>query len=175
MAMCLRKVRIPDYTAPMATQEPVSDASPSTTFPQSMASREHITRRLRDCGIPVTHQRVEIASMLYACAEHVTAEMLFRRVNRKQPETSRATVYNTLRLLCRHGLVREVIVEPGKVFYDPNTTAHHHYYDAEHGELIDLPADQVGIIGLPPLPPGMVAEAVEIIVRVRRTPAAPSA
>lgn len=113
--------------------------------------------------------------MLYACAEHVTAEMLFRRVNREQPETSRATVYNTLRLLCRHGLVREVIVEPGKVFYDPNTTAHHHYYDAEHGELIDLPADQVGIIGLPPLPPGMVAEAVEIIVRVRRTPAAPSA
>ncbi len=64
--------------------------------------------------------------------------------------------------------MRELIVDPSKVFYDPNTTPHHHFYDVDSGELTDIPADSVRVEGLPALPPGVVAEGVDVIVRTRR-------
>jgi Fur family iron response transcriptional regulator len=88
-------------------------------------------------------------------------------VNARHAETSKATVYNTLKLFLERGLIRELIVDPDRVFYDPNTTPHHHFYDVVTGELTDIPAEGVRVEGLPPLPPGTVAEGVEVIVRTR--------
>jgi len=45
------------------------------------------------------------------------------------------------------------IVDPTKVVYDPNTTPHHHLYDVVTGELTDIPADDIRVLGLPALPP----------------------
>jgi Fur family iron response transcriptional regulator len=53
------------------------------------------------------------------------------------------------------------------VFYDPNTAAHHHFYNLDTGELTDIDASQVEVAGLPQLPEGMVTDGVDIIVRVR--------
>jgi Fur family iron response transcriptional regulator len=89
-------------------------------------------------------------------------------VNTSHSETSKATVYNTLKLFLDKGLVREVIVDPSKVFYDPNTSAHHHLYEVDSGKLSDIDAGSVQISGLPPLPDGMVTEGIDLIVRVRR-------
>jgi Fur family iron response transcriptional regulator len=88
-------------------------------------------------------------------------------VNARHTETSKATVYNTLSLFLDKGIVRELIVDPSKVFYDPNTSVHHHFYDVATGELTDIPAAGVHIEGLPPLPPGTVTEGIDIIVRIR--------
>jgi Fur family iron response transcriptional regulator len=88
-------------------------------------------------------------------------------VNERHPETSRATVYNTLNLFVEKKLIREVIVDPSRVFYDPNTDPHYHIYDVETGELTDVDAGTVEIRGLPPLPDGMVTERMDIIIRVR--------
>ena len=89
-------------------------------------------------------------------------------VNQRHPETSRATVYNTLNLFVEKRLIREVIVDPSRVFYDPNTSAHYHIYDVETGRLTDIDAAAVRIEGLPNLPAGMVTEGMDIIIRVRR-------
>ena len=131
-------------------------------------ARDNLADVLRARGINPTHQRIEIAHALYSRQEHLSADQVLAIVNQRHPETSRATVYNTLNLFVEKRLIREVIVDPSRVFYDPNTSAHYHIYDVETGRLTDIDAAAVRIEGLPLLPPGMVTEGMDIIIRVRR-------
>ena len=130
-------------------------------------SRESVTERLRRHGITPTHQRVEIAQVLFERMEHLSAEQILSFVNERHAEASKATVYNTLKLFREKKLVRELIVDPTRVVYDPNTAPHHHIYDVETGELTDIPADSISVAGLPPLPPEFETESVDVIVRTR--------
>ena len=130
-------------------------------------TRERLAEMLREHEINPTHQRIEIAHALFSRGEHLSADQIMTIVNDRHLATSKATVYNTLNLFRGKGLTREVIVDPNKVFYDPNTQPHHHLYNVDTGELIDVDADAMSVSGLPRLPDGMVAEGVEIIVRVR--------
>src|SRR6185503_7828761 len=120
---------------------------------------------LRRRDISRTHQRIEIAHALFSRGEHVSADQVLAAVNERHPETSKATVYNTLKLLLEKRLIREVIADPNRVFYDPNTEPHHHFYNVDTGKLTDIDAADISIDGLPPLPAGMVTEGVDIIVR----------
>jgi Fur family iron response transcriptional regulator len=130
-------------------------------------TRETVTARLRSHGIQPTHQRIEIAHALFSRMEHLSADQVLVLVNQRHAETSKATVYNTLKLFVETGLVREVIVDPAKVFYDPNTDPHHHIFDVESGEITDIDASDISISGLPALPPGKVAAGIDLIIRVR--------
>ena len=130
-------------------------------------TRDDMPGLLRDHGINPTHQRIEIAYALFGRQEHLSADQIMAIVNDRHSETSKATVYNTLNLFKQHKLVREVIVDPSKVFYDPNTGPHHHFYNLHSGELIDIDANDVQIQGLPTLPSGMVTEGVDVIIRIR--------
>jgi Fur family iron response transcriptional regulator len=130
-------------------------------------SREAISGKLRSHGVTPTRQRVEIAHVLFERMEHLSADQILALVNARVAETSKATVYNTLKLFLERKLVRELIVDPAKVFYDPNTEPHHHFYDVESGRLTDIPAESIRISELPPLPPGMEAEGVDVIIRTR--------
>ncbi|MFN3398015.1 MAG: Fur family transcriptional regulator [Sulfurimicrobium sp.] len=132
-------------------------------------TRDNMTDLLRQHGINPTHQRIEIAYALFSHQEHLCADQVMAIVNAKHSETSKATVYNTLNLFQEKRMIREVIVDPNKVFYDPNTHPHHHFYNIATGELTDIDVDDIGLTGLPQLPPGMVTEGVDIIVRVRPT------
>lgn len=129
--------------------------------------RDGLPELLRKHGITPTHQRIEIAFALFSRLEHLSADQVLAAVNARHDEASKATVYNTLNLFVRQGLVREVIADPNKVFYDPNTSEHHHLYDVVNGTLTDIDASKVTVRGLPDLPEGMVTEGVDIIVRVR--------
>lgn len=131
-------------------------------------TRDNLACLLRSHDINPTHQRIEIAHALFSRSAHLSADQVMAIVNARHSETSKATVYNTLRLFLEKGLVREVIVDPSKVFYDPNTTPHHHLYETDTGRLTDIHADSVTISGLPALPDGMVTEGIDLIVRVRR-------
>lgn len=122
---------------------------------------------LREHGINPTRQRIEIARALFASTGHLSADQVLAAVNGRGPATSKATVYNTLKLFRDRGLIREVIANPNKVFYDPNTAPHYHFYDVDSGELTDIDARSVELTGLPPLPAGAVTEGVDIIVRIR--------
>jgi len=98
---------------------------------------------------------------------HLSAEEVFRLVNADNRRVSKATVYNTLGLLAEKGVVREVIADPNRIFYDPNTQPHHHFFDVATGQLTDISADQIQVSGLPPLPVGAQLEGVDVIVRLR--------
>lgn len=130
-------------------------------------TREQVTQLLRSHGITPTHQRIEIAHILFERREHMSADQILALVNARVAEVSKATVYNTLKLFLERNLVRELIVDPNKVFYDPNTEPHHHFYDVVSGQLTDIPANAIKIENLPPLPTGMVAEGVDVIIRTR--------
>ncbi|BCB25775.1 transcriptional repressor [Sulfurimicrobium lacus] len=132
-------------------------------------TRDNMADLLRQHGINPTHQRIEIAFALFSHQEHLCADQVMAIVNAKHSETSKATVYNTLNLFQEKKMIREVIVDPSKVFYDPNTHLHHHFYNVATGELTDIDVDDIGLTGLPQLPPGLVTEGVDIIVRVRPT------
>ncbi len=128
---------------------------------------EEIAALLRTHEINPTSQRIEIAQLLLSRCEHLSAEDVFAFVNCESARVSKATVYNTLGLFAERGLIREVIADPARVFYDPNTTPHHHFYDTSTGKLMDIPAEDVQIRGLPALPEGMHMEGVDVIVRMR--------
>jgi Fur family transcriptional regulator, iron response regulator len=130
-------------------------------------TREALAETLRRHGIAPTHQRIEIAHVLFERRQHLSAEQILAAVNASEAETSKATVYNTLRLFLEKKLVRELIVDPTRIYYDPNTEPHHHFYDVVTGQLTDIPEEAVRIEGLPPLPPGTVADGVDVIIRTR--------
>jgi Fur family transcriptional regulator, iron response regulator len=130
-------------------------------------SRVDVSEMLRAHGITPTHQRIEIAQVLFEKRWHPSADQILAAVNVRYAETSKATVYNTLKLFLDKGLVRELIVDPNKVFYDSNTSVHHHFYDVTSGEITDIPAAGVRVDGLPPLPAGMVTDGIDIVVRTR--------
>lgn len=131
-------------------------------------TRAEVVELLQAHDITPTQQRVEIAAILLGRPQHLSAEQLLNLANEGQVIVSKATVYNTLGLLVRSGLVREVIVDPSKVFYDSNTDDHHHFYDVDTGALTDIERDDVAIDRLPALPAGTVVDGVDVIVRVRR-------
>jgi Fur family transcriptional regulator, iron response regulator len=130
-------------------------------------TREDATQLLRSHGISPTRQRIEIALVLFEKRWHPSADQILTAVNLRHAAISKATVYNTLKLFLENGLVRELIVDPSKVFYDSNTSVHHHFYDIASGEITDISATGVRIEGLPPLPAGMVTDGVDIVVRTR--------
>ena len=134
---------------------------------ENIYRRQEIAGLLREHGITPTHQRMEIAQVLFERRAHLSADQILAMVNARHAETSKATVYNTLRLFLEKKLVRELIVDPERIVYDPNTTPHHHLYDVVTGQLTDIPADDIKVLGLPRLPPGVETEGVDIIVRTR--------
>lgn len=138
----------------------------TTTYRQS-ADRREIIDMLHKHGVTPTQQRVEIAQMLFSRPQHLSADQLLSQVNRERNHVSKATVYNTLNLFARKGLVREVIVDPSKVFYDSNTSQHHHFFNVDTGELTDVPPPALTLEHLPCLPQGTVAAGIDVIIRLR--------
>ncbi len=132
-------------------------------------TRENIVTHLLAHGIMPTHQRVEIAYHLLSSGEHLCAEQVLALVNAKVHQVSKATVYNTLNLFVKKNLVREVIVDPERIFFDINTEEHHHFYDVTTGKLWDIDKE-IELHGMPALPPGTITEGVDIVIRIRSRP-----
>jgi len=143
----------------------IQNMSSLDQFPKSRAD---IVGMLRESGITPTHQRIRIGEVLFSCKQHLSAEQVLVAVNHYDEEVSKATVYNTLGVFAKHGLIREVIVDPSKVFYDSNLSKHHHLYYSDSGELEDIANESVEISKLPELPSNIQIEDVDVIIRVHR-------
>ena len=137
----------------------------TSAFPKS---RIDVVAMFREAGITPTHQRVKIGEVLFSRAQHLSAEQVLEAVNQGNEEVSKATVYNTLGLFAKHSLVREVIVDPLKVFYDSNLKKHHHLYYSDTGELEDIDKEKVEISKLPELADNIEIEEVDVVIRVHR-------
>ncbi len=131
------------------------------------AQEKQLNELFQQHGILPTTQRLHIASVLFAGHQHLSADQVLERTNHLGKKVSKATVYNTLNLFAGKGLVREVMVDSNKVFYDSNTAPHHHFYNQDTGELIDFPADAVEFSSLPDLPGETRTDNIEVVIRLR--------
>jgi len=97
---------------------------------------------------------------------HVTAEDLHRDAKKANIPVSLATVYNTLHQFTSAGLLREMVVEPGRAYFDTNLTSHHHFFFEDTGKIEDIPDNQVSVSQLPEIPKGTALNRVDVVVRV---------
>ncbi len=130
-------------------------------------TRAGIRTLIEQHDILATPQRVEIAHILLEQPQHLSAEQIIERLKSADSGVSKATVYNTLNLFSERGLIKEVMVDPVRKFYDSTTRPHHHFYNVDSGELSDIPDEQVRFDDLPELPEGTTRESVEVLIKVR--------
>ncbi|MEM1371525.1 MAG: iron response transcriptional regulator IrrA [Pseudomonadota bacterium] len=129
-----------------------------------------IAERLRNAGLRPTRQRVALGDLLFASGDrHVTAENLHAEAVDAGECVSLATVYNTLHQFQRAGLLREIAIDGAKTVFDTNTSNHTHYYLEDEGVVMDIPADNIRIDGLPTPPEGTHISHIDIVVRLART------
>jgi Fur family transcriptional regulator, iron response regulator len=133
---------------------------------QTSLPREQALEMLERHGIAPTEQRVEIARLLFARHQHLSAEQILARLSRDSARVSKATVYNTLNLFAETGLVREVVIDSTKRFYDSNPDPHHHLFHTDSGRLEDVAPARVQIGDLPGLPASMEVLGVDVVIRV---------
>ena len=150
-----------------STSKSRTDDSGGSGHSPLAAERARAARTLESCDITPTPQRVEIARILLARPQHLSAEQVLCALTQGELTVSKATVYNTLGLFAEKGLVREVIVDPSKVFYDSNCSVHHHFYDVDSCTLQDIDPGEITLGGLPEMPEGKVVDRIDVIVRVR--------
>ena len=124
--------------------------------------------RLKKAGLRPTRQRLALARLLFSRGDrHVSAEQLHAEAKTARVVVSLATVYNSLNQFTRAGLLREVVVEAGRSYFDTNTSDHHHVLAVATGSLIDIPAGTLSISGFPVVPDGLEVERVDVVVRLR--------
>jgi Fur family iron response transcriptional regulator len=125
--------------------------------------------RLRTAGLRPTRQRVALAQLLFAQGNrHVSAEALHDEAMMADVPVSLATVYNTLHQFTDAGLLREVVLDGSKTYFDTNVTDHHHFFVEDDNVMLDVPEDALGIDRLPTPPPGMEISRVDVVIRLRR-------
>jgi Fur family iron response transcriptional regulator len=123
--------------------------------------------RLRASGLRPTRQRLALARLLFGDHDrHVTAEVLHGEAVAAQVQVSLATIYNTLHQFTDAGMLREIVVDAGRSYFDTNTADHHHFFHERTGMLVDIPGAEVVVSQLPPAPGGTKIRRVDVIVRI---------
>jgi Fur family iron response transcriptional regulator len=134
---------------------------------RSQAAPKVLTR-LRTAGLRPTRQRLALARLLLEGGDrHVTAEQLHGQAVAAAIPVSLATVYNTLHQFTEAGLLREVVVEPGRSYFDTNISDHHHFFCEATGRLQDIPGECLSVSGLPCPPAGTEIRRIDVVIRIR--------
>jgi Fur family transcriptional regulator, iron response regulator len=130
-------------------------------------TREQIAQLLVQRGVFPTAQRVDVALVILARPQHLSAEQILAGIRGNGSRVSKATVYNTLNLFCERGLLTTVEVDPTRQFYDSSAEPHHHFYNVDTGELTDIPVGSIALNVNTALPPGTEQAGVDVVIRVR--------
>ena len=133
------------------------------TFP---LERSEVVTLLQHFKISPTRQRVEIAEFLFQRPQHLSAEKILDGVTSEGKRVSRATVYNTMGLFSSKGVVREILIDRERVFYDSNTQVHQHLYNVDTGELTDIYDAEIDMVSAPELPEGLKIVDTDIVFKV---------
>jgi len=133
-----------------------------------MASAES-ARRLASVGIRPTAQRARIAALLISGGpRHLSAEQILAALRAGGARVSKATVYNTLNLFAKRGLVRPLSVDHDRNWFDSNVEPHYHFHDTATGRLTDVPVPEVEFRRLPTPPEGMEVAGIDLVIRLRK-------
>lgn len=127
-----------------------------------------LIERLKAAGLRPTRQRLALAKLLLEGGHrHVTAEQLHGEARDADVGVSLATVYNTLHQFIGAGLLREVVVDAGRSYFDTNMAEHHHFYFEDSGQLMDVDGQAVELANLPSPPEGREISRVDVVIRVK--------
>ena len=140
----------------------------SADYNAGTPTRDRIVQQLHLHGLKPTHQRVRVAEILMAAPTHMTAEQILAAIRKGGERVSKATVYNTLKVLAQRGLVRQIHLDPERSVYDSTIAPHHHFHDLETGELKDIDPNDIAFSRFPTLPEGMEADGIEVVIRLRK-------
>ncbi len=129
---------------------------------------ENIKEILRSKSLKITKQRLLVASYLFnGHNKHVTAEDLFKKLNKSKSNISLASVYNTLHEFYKNKLINKLLINSEKIYFDTNMSSHHHFYNKEDEMLVDV-SSNLKINGLPKPPKGKKIEKIEVLVHLKK-------
>ncbi len=130
--------------------------------------KSHI-ERLRMSGLRPTKQRLAISKILFDRKEtfHFTIDNL-KKITEKncKKNISLATLYNTVHAFKRKGYLKEISIKGNKTYFDTNTKNHHHFYDEDTLELIDIKNENLLLSNIPRVPNGKKIKEIEVTIRV---------
>jgi Fur family iron response transcriptional regulator len=127
--------------------------------------------QLQTAGLRATPKRIAIGGLLFDGVDrHVTADDVADMARKAGIKVSLATVYNTLNQFVAAGILKRIILDTDRTYFDTNVSDHHHLFYETSGDLLDVPGDSLRIEGLPAVPEGARVRAVEVVIRMSGTP-----
>ena len=125
--------------------------------------------RLRASGLRPTKQRLTLCKILFDRKEtfHFTIEKLKKIVEKNiNKKISLATLYNTVHAFKKSGYLKEISLKGNKTFFDTNIENHHHFYDEDMSQLVDIEDKNISVNYLPRVPSGKKIKSVEVLVKI---------
>ena len=129
------------------------------------------TQKLRVSGLRPTKQRLTICKVLFDRKEtfHFTIEKLKKIIEKgSKKKISLATLYNTVNAFKEKGYLKEISLKGNKTFFDTNTKHHHHFYDEDMSQLVDIEDKNISVNYVPKLPSGKKIKSVEVLVKIEK-------
>ena len=124
---------------------------------------------IRAAALRPTRQRLALANLLFAKGNrHITAEILHSEALAAGVKISLATIYNNLHQFTAAGLLREVVVDASKSYFDTNTDPHHHFFYDKEQRLEDIPSGSLRVENIPDIPDGCEIANIDVIIRLNR-------
>ena len=127
--------------------------------------------KLRSSGLRPTKQRIYVCKQLFNRKEtfHFTINDLNNSLKKMSNEKiSLATIYNTVHAFKDKGYLKEISINSNKTYFDTNVSNHHHFFDEDKKELIDLKDSDVGDINIKKKVPGKKIKSIEVLVKIAK-------
>jgi Fe2+ or Zn2+ uptake regulation protein len=93
---------------------------------------------IRERGLKATSQRIRILCYLKAVEDHPTVDQIHSALREEEPSLSKTTVYNTLDLFRKEGLVSVLTIQPSEQRYEYGRDMHHHLWCDECGRIHNI-------------------------------------
>ena len=137
-----------------------------------MNQNTEIVNKLRSSKLRPTKQRIRIAEFLFNREKtfHFTVENLNKTINKRGnlEKISLATIYNTVDAFKKAGHLKEILTNNNTNYFDTNIASHHHFYDGQTNELIDINFNEVEVTKLPQAPKGKKIKDVEVTICLQK-------
>ena len=127
--------------------------------------------KLRNSGLRPTKQRIKICEILFNREKtfHFSINDLTKIIQKELSEKiTLATIYNTVHAFEKKGYLKEINIGNDMSYFDTNTQSHHHFYDDQTKELIDINSNDVEIKKTPTPPGGKKILDVEITFKISK-------
>ena len=138
-------------------------------MPRNNSNMKNVKQILKNLKLRPTSQRLAITEILIKKKDvHVTAYSLEKMMKKNKVFISRATIYNNLNELSNRGFLKKVIVKKDKMWFDTNLSRHHHFYDEEEDQLVDIQEKDINISKFPEVPSGKKIKSIDIIINIKK-------